>query len=138
MATKVNLMKIIYYEEEDMLFIEFQKGKVVRDESLNWNVNIAYTNDGIGEITILDAQKNGLYPLQIEKVLSGVAWKFYELRQYKGFINQAVVRFNRCNVIGMAFTGKKVDLFWLNLISVIWEQLQLIQLKMLPIWLSLF
>jgi uncharacterized protein YuzE len=72
MATKVNLMKIIYYEE-DMLFIEFQKGKVVRDESLNWNVNIAYTNDGIGEITILDAQKNGLYPLQIEKVLSGVA-----------------------------------------------------------------
>ncbi|MBT4195885.1 MAG: DUF2283 domain-containing protein [Gammaproteobacteria bacterium] len=66
-------MKIIYYEEEDMLFIEFQKGKVVRDESLNWNVNIAYTNDGIGEITILDAQKNGLYPLQIEKVLSGVA-----------------------------------------------------------------
>jgi len=65
-------MKIIYYEE-DMLFIEFQKGKVVRDESLNWNVNIAYTNDGIGEITILDAQKNGLYPLQIEKVLSGVA-----------------------------------------------------------------
>jgi len=72
MATKVNLMKIIYYEEEDMLFIEFQKGKVVRDESLNWNVNIAYTNDGIGEITILDAQ-NGLYPLQIEKVLSGVA-----------------------------------------------------------------
>jgi|APSaa5957512622_1039677.scaffolds.fasta_scaffold70863_1 uncharacterized protein YuzE len=73
MATKVNLMKIIYYEEEDMLFIEFQKGKVVRDESLNWNVNIAYTNDGIGEITILDAQKNGLYPLQIEKVLSGVA-----------------------------------------------------------------
>jgi uncharacterized protein YuzE len=72
MATKVNLMKIIYYEE-DMLFIEFQKGKVVRDESLNWNVNIAYTNDGIGEITILDAQKNGLYPLQIEKVLSDVA-----------------------------------------------------------------
>ena len=73
MATKVNLMKIIYYEEEDMLFIEFQKGKVVRDVSLNWNVNIAYTNDGIGEITILDAQKNGLYPLQIEKVLSDVA-----------------------------------------------------------------
>jgi len=60
------------------------------------------------------------------------------LRQYKGFINQAVVRFNRCNVIGVAFTGNKVDLFWLNLISGIWEQLQLIQLKLLPIWLSLF
>lgn len=66
-------MKIIYYEEDDTLFIEFQKGLIIRDESLNWNVNIAYTKDGIGEITILDAQKNGLYPLQIEKVLSDVA-----------------------------------------------------------------
>jgi len=73
MATKVNPMKIIYYEEDDMLFIEFQKGQIVRDEALSWNVNIAYTQDGIGEITILDAQKNGLYPLQIEKVLSDVA-----------------------------------------------------------------
>ncbi len=49
------------------------KGQIVRDESLNWNINIGYTQDGIGEITILDAQKNGLYPLQIEKVLSDVA-----------------------------------------------------------------
>ena len=66
-------MKIVYYEEDDTLFIEFQKGEIVRDESLNWNINIGYTEDGIGEITILDAQKNGLYPLQIEKVLSDVA-----------------------------------------------------------------
>ncbi len=49
------------------------KGQIVRDESLNWNINIGYTQDEIGEITILDAQKNGLYPLQIEKVLSDVA-----------------------------------------------------------------
>ena len=66
-------MKIVYYEEDDTLFIEFQKGDIVRDESLNWNINIGYTQDGIGEITILEAQKNGLYPLQIEKVLSDVA-----------------------------------------------------------------
>lgn len=66
-------MKIVYYEEDDTLFIEFQKGEIVRDETLNWNINIGYTQDGIGEITILDAQKNGLYPLQIEKVLSDVA-----------------------------------------------------------------
>lgn len=66
-------MKIVYYEEDDMLFIEFQKGQIVRDESLNWNINIAYTEDGIGEITILEAQKKGLYPLQIEKILSDVA-----------------------------------------------------------------
>lgn len=66
-------MKIVYYEDEDTLFIEFQKGKIVRDETLSWNTNIGYTEDGVGEITILDAQKNGLYPLQIEKVLSDVA-----------------------------------------------------------------
>ncbi|HFD86151.1 MAG TPA: DUF2283 domain-containing protein [Gammaproteobacteria bacterium] len=66
-------MKIIYYEEDDTLFIEFQKGDIVRDESLSWNINIGYTQEGIGEITILEAQKNGLYPLQIEKVLSDVA-----------------------------------------------------------------
>ena len=73
MAGKVRPMKIIYYEEDDTLFIEFQKGQIVRDESLSWGVNVAYTEDGIGEITILDAQKNGLYPLQIEKVISDVA-----------------------------------------------------------------
>jgi len=47
--------------------------KVIRDESVSWNINIGYTQDGIGEITILEAQKNGLYPLQIERVLSDVA-----------------------------------------------------------------
>ena len=66
-------MKIVYYEDDDTLFIEFQKGLIVRDESVSWNINIGYTQDGIGEITILKAQKNGLYPLQIEKVLSDVA-----------------------------------------------------------------
>ncbi len=66
-------MKIVYYEEDDTLFIEFQKGQIVRDDSLNWNINIGYTQDGIGEITILEAQKNGLYPLQIERVLSDAA-----------------------------------------------------------------
>ena len=73
MACKVNDMKIVYYEKDDTLFLEFQKGEIVRDESLNWNINIGYTEDGIGEITILEAQQNGLYPLQIEKVLADVA-----------------------------------------------------------------
>lgn len=66
-------MKIVYYDEDDTLFIELKKGKIVRDESLNWNIHIAYTEDGIGEITILEAQKNGFYPLQIERVLSEAA-----------------------------------------------------------------
>ena len=66
-------MKIAYYEEDDTLFIEFSKEKIVRDESLNWNINIGYTQDGIGEITILEAAKNGMYPLQIERILADVA-----------------------------------------------------------------
>ncbi len=66
-------MKIVYYEQDDTLFIEFSKNKVVRDESLNWNIHIGYTEDGIGEITILDAEKSGLYPLQIERVIADAA-----------------------------------------------------------------
>jgi len=66
-------MKIVYYEEDDTLFMELSKGDVVRDESLNWNIHIGYTADGIGEITILEAAKNGLYPLQIERILAEVA-----------------------------------------------------------------
>jgi uncharacterized protein YuzE len=66
-------MKIVYYEEDDILFMELAKGEIVRDESLSWNISIGYTADGIGEITILDAQKTGLYPLQIERVLADAA-----------------------------------------------------------------
>lgn len=66
-------MKIVYYEEADTLFLEFSKDAILRDESVSWNVNIGYTADGIGEITILDAQKSGIYPLQIERVISDAA-----------------------------------------------------------------
>lgn len=66
-------MKIVYYEEDDTLFIEFSKGNILRDESVSWNVNIGYTAEGIGEITILDAQTSGIYPLQIEKVVADAA-----------------------------------------------------------------
>lgn len=66
-------MKIVYHEEDDILFLELAKGEIVRDESASWNVNIGYTADGIGEITILDAQKSGIYPLQIERVAADAA-----------------------------------------------------------------
>ncbi len=62
-------MKIAYYEE-DTLYIEFTKDPIVRDESINWNINIGYTQEGIGEITILEAKKTDIYPLQIEKIIS--------------------------------------------------------------------
>lgn len=73
MRTSGFAMKILYYEQDDTLFIEFSKNKVVRDESLNWNIHIGYTEDGIGEITILDAEKSGLYPLQMERVIADAA-----------------------------------------------------------------
>jgi uncharacterized protein YuzE len=66
-------MKIVYYEEDDILFIELAKGTILRDESVSWNINIGYTADGVGEITILDAQKSGIYPLQIERVVADAA-----------------------------------------------------------------
>jgi hypothetical protein len=53
--------------------LELAKGEIVRDESLSWNVNIGCTVDGIGEITILNAQKSGMHPLRIERVLSDAA-----------------------------------------------------------------
>ena len=53
------MMKIAYYEEVDTLFLEFSKGAIVRDEALNWNINIGYTHDGIGETSILEAAKKG-------------------------------------------------------------------------------
>ena len=66
-------MKVVYHQEDDILFIEIAKEPIVRDESASWNINIGYTAEGIGEITILDAQKLGVYPLQIERVVSEAA-----------------------------------------------------------------
>ena len=71
--TAGHAMKIVYFEEDDILFIEFSKGTILRDESVSWNINIGYTADGIGEITILDARNSGIYPLQIERVVADAA-----------------------------------------------------------------
>jgi hypothetical protein len=36
-------MKMQYGAEDDILVIEFNKGKIVRDVSLGWNVNVGMT-----------------------------------------------------------------------------------------------
>lgn len=59
-------MKINYHEADDILHIELQAGPIIRDVSLNWNLNIGYTEAGVGEITILDAKRSGLLPLVLE------------------------------------------------------------------------
>jgi hypothetical protein len=59
-------MQITYYEEDDMLFIKFNNDPVIRDVSHGWNVNIGYTVQGIGEITLLDAKADGLLPIVMD------------------------------------------------------------------------
>lgn len=58
-------MKMSYGPEDDILVIEFNKENIVRDISLNWNVNIGMTEQGIGEIVILDAKKAGMLPIEM-------------------------------------------------------------------------
>ncbi len=60
-------MQITYHEADDILFIKFNEDKIVRDVSYGWNVNIGYTEAGIGEITILDAKAAGLLPIVVDK-----------------------------------------------------------------------
>jgi hypothetical protein len=56
-------MQIIYYEDDDILFIKLNDEPIVRDTSHGWNIHIGYTSQGIGEITLLDAKAAGLLPI---------------------------------------------------------------------------
>jgi len=58
-----------YDPDDDILVIEFSSEKIVRDVSLNWNVNVGMTEQGVGEIVILDAKKAGLLPVEISDEL---------------------------------------------------------------------
>ncbi|MGH8558645.1 MAG: DUF2283 domain-containing protein [Methylococcales bacterium] len=62
-------MKTIYYPDDDILFMRFSDKPIVREVSRNWHVNMAYTADGdLVEMTILDAKKEGIYPVTIEDI----------------------------------------------------------------------
>ncbi|MDQ6971115.1 MAG: DUF2283 domain-containing protein [Mariprofundaceae bacterium] len=62
-------MKISYDEKEDILFIRFSDKPVVKDISYGWNVTAGVTEDGLGQITVLDARHDGLLPLEAPKNL---------------------------------------------------------------------
>jgi len=49
------LMQIDYDEQDDILLITFNSDPIIKDISLNWHVNIGFTEQGIGEISILEA-----------------------------------------------------------------------------------
>lgn len=61
-------MKIVYNEQDDILCIEFSDDPIIRDMSLGWNFNIGYSQNGIVEITVLDAKENGHWPPEFESV----------------------------------------------------------------------
>jgi hypothetical protein len=65
-------MKITYHEADDILVIRFGDDTVVRDTSFDWNFNVGYSENGIVEITILDARNAGYWPINVE-VLANLA-----------------------------------------------------------------
>lgn len=60
-------MRIHYDDQDDILHIEFSKEKIVKDVSIEWNVNIGYAANGIAEITVLDAKAKGYWPIESEQ-----------------------------------------------------------------------
>ncbi|MFZ2726538.1 MAG: DUF2283 domain-containing protein [Methylococcaceae bacterium] len=66
-------MKLNYYPEDDILVIEFNNEKIIKDISLNWNVNIGMTATGVGEIVILNAKQENLLPVELNSELQKVA-----------------------------------------------------------------
>lgn len=68
-------MKLHYNKQDDILFIEFNDHPVIRDISYGWNVNVGFTDQGIGQITILDANADRLFPLEIDDNLSAMLYQ---------------------------------------------------------------
>ncbi|MBW9250343.1 MAG: DUF2283 domain-containing protein [Acidithiobacillus ferriphilus] len=57
-------MKAGYNSSDDILVLHFTDKPVAREVSQDWNLNIAYADDGcIVEIVILDAQASGACPI---------------------------------------------------------------------------
>jgi len=61
-------MKIHYDEESDTLRIELSRSPVVRDVSRNWKVSLGYGEDGLVEITVLEARASGLWPCSTDEI----------------------------------------------------------------------
>lgn len=61
-------MHFIYDEDDDILVLRISDKKIVRERSQDWNTHISYAeDDSVVEVVILDAAKQGFYPLQYAK-----------------------------------------------------------------------
>ena len=57
-------MKTTYDEADDILVLHLTDKKIVRERSQNWNTHISYAEDDtIVEVVILEASKQGAWPL---------------------------------------------------------------------------
>ena len=61
-------MRSTYFENDDILQIRLSEKPIVREESQGWHTHISYAEDGsIVEVALLDAQNEGLLPVQHRK-----------------------------------------------------------------------
>lgn len=57
-------MRTTYDEADDILVVHLSNKAIARETSQDWNTHISYAADGtIVEIVILDASKQGAWPL---------------------------------------------------------------------------
>ncbi|BCB08511.1 DUF2283 domain-containing protein [Vreelandella alkaliphila] len=57
-------MRTTYDEADDILVLHLSEKTTVKEVSQDWNTHISYAEDGtITEIVILDASKQGAWPL---------------------------------------------------------------------------
>lgn len=64
-------MKTTYFAQDDILEIRLSDKEIVREVSHGWNTNISYAADGsIVEIVLLDAAKEGLFPVATSTAIS--------------------------------------------------------------------
>lgn len=66
-------MRIEYDATEDILFIKFNNEAVQKDVSYGWNVHAGMTKHGIGQISILNAKKDHLLPIQLPKQIAKIS-----------------------------------------------------------------
>ena len=71
-----------YDEVEDVLVLRFTDEPLLKDISYGWNVLIAMTHSGIGQVTILDAKQSGLLPIMVDpKLLPSIQAQYEQLTQ---------------------------------------------------------
>ena len=61
-------MKTTYFDDDDTLVIRLSDKPIVREVSQDWNTHVSYAADGsVVETVILEAAKNGAWPLHVEQ-----------------------------------------------------------------------